>query len=169
MATTPLRFAVLFVFGFAALMGAFEVSRGSAFERFLVEDVILVPTTHLINAVTPQEHVVLVGRTISSSGSNLRVTRGCEGIEMFILLIAAILAFPASLKRRLQGLSYGALLAYFLSVTRLMGLHYILRYSPSAWEALHGLILPLGPIVLMALFFLRWSSSSMRLSNSHAA
>jgi len=28
--------------------------------------------------------------------------RGREGIEMFLLLIAAILAFPTSIKRRLQ-------------------------------------------------------------------
>jgi exosortase family protein XrtM len=168
MSTTPLRFGIKFVIGFVVLMGAFEISRGSAFERFLVEDLILKPTTHLINVVTPEEHVELVGRTLTSRGANLasrganlRVTRGCEGIEMFLLLIAAILAFPASFKHRAQGLLVGAILAYLLSVTRLMALHYILRYSPAAWEALHGLILPLGPIVLIALYFLRWSSTSL--------
>jgi hypothetical protein len=65
------------------------------------------------------------------------------------------------------------MLGYGLSITRLMALHYILRYSPRAWEALHGLILPLGPIVLMALFFLRWSAGASRPaaidSLSHAA
>src|SRR5271165_5506784 len=160
MATTPLRFGITFMLSFALLMGAFEASRGSAFERFVVEDSILLPTVHLINAATPEEHVQLTGRTLSSPGSNLHVTRGCEGIEMFLLLIAAILAYPASIKRRLQGLLFGALLAYALSIARLMALHYVLRYSPAAWEALHGLILPLGPIVLIALYFLRWSASS---------
>jgi exosortase/archaeosortase family protein len=87
----------------------------------------------------------------------LNVTRGCEGIEMFLLLVAGILAFPTSWKRRLQGLLFGCVLAYLLSVMRLMALHYILHYSPRAWEALHGLVLPLGPIILMALFFMRWS------------
>jgi exosortase/archaeosortase family protein len=160
----PLRFGLKFVIGFAILMGAFEASRGSAFERFLVEDLILVPTTYLINTVTPNEHVKLVGRTLVSPGgtSSLRVTRGCEGIEMFLLLIAAILAFPATLGQRARGLLAGAMLAYGLSVARLMALHYVLRHSPSAWEALHGLILPLGPIVLMALFFLRWSAGASR-------
>jgi exosortase family protein XrtM len=162
MAITPLRFGLTFMISFAILMGAFEASRGTAFERFLVEDVILVPTTRLINAVTPGENITLVGRTITSpNGANLHVTRGCEGIEMLLLLIAAISAFPASLRRRAQGLLLGALLAYALGIARLMALHYILRYSPSAWEALHGLILPLGPIILLALFFLRWSSASV--------
>jgi exosortase family protein XrtM len=160
MPTTPLRFGVKFVIGFAILMGAFEASRGSALERFLVEDMILRPTTHLINALTPNEQVELRGRTlVSPYGSKLHVTRGCEGIEMFLLLIAAILAFPASLERRAQGLLFGFMLAYVLSVARLMALHYTLRYSPGAWETLHGLILPLAPVIGTALYFLRWSST----------
>ncbi len=157
-AASPLAFALKFILYFALLCGAFEASRGSAFERFVVEDMILVPTTALINAVTPEEHAALVGRVISSPGSNLNVTRGCEGIEMFLLLAAGIAAFPAGWKRRAQGLLFGSIIAYALSVVRLMALHYILRYSPSAWEALHGLVLPLGPIILMALFFMRWSA-----------
>ena len=159
-AASPLAFALKFILYFALLYGAFEASRGSAFERFVVENMILVPTTALIDAVTPEEHVALVGRVISSPGSNLNVTRGCEGIEMFLLLVAGIGAFPTSWRRRAQGLLFGSIVAYVLSVTRLMALHYILRYSPSAWEALHGLVLPLGPIILMALFFLRWSAGA---------
>jgi exosortase family protein XrtM len=159
--STPIRFALKFIVCFAALFGAFEASRGSAFERFAVEDLILAPTTGLINAITPNEHAQLRGRTISSPRSSLNVTRGCEGIEMFLLLVAGIIAFPASWKRRLQGLLFGSIIAYALSVTRLVALHYVLSYSPVAWEALHGLILPLGPIVLMALFFMRWSAGTL--------
>ncbi|HEY0342713.1 MAG TPA: hypothetical protein VGC34_18065 [Steroidobacteraceae bacterium] len=170
MTSGPLRFGLIFLTLFAVLMGGFEALRGTVFERFVVETVILEPTTALINAVTPNEHVVLVGRTLTSpQGSSLRVIRGCEGVEMFLLLIAAILAFPASLERRLRGLLWGSLLAYALSITRLMLLHYILRYSPTLWEALHGLILPLGPVILMALFFLRWSASTAVGSASNQA
>jgi exosortase family protein XrtM len=159
-AASPLAFALMFILYFALLCGAFEASRGSAFERFVVENLILVPTTVLINAVTPGERATLIGRVISSPGSNLNVTRGCEGIEMFLLLVAGIGAFPASWKRRAQGLLFGSMVAYALSVARLMALHYILRYSPGAWEALHGLVLPLGPIIVMALFFMRWSAGA---------
>jgi exosortase family protein XrtM len=159
MDTSPLRFALKFVFAFVILMGCFEASRGSAFERFTVETLILKPTAALIDSVTPQEQVRLVGRTlVSPDGADLRVTRGCEGIEMFLLLIAAILAFPASWQRRARGLLLGSMLAYALSIARLMTLHYVLRYHRPMWDALHGLILPLGPIVLLSLYFLRWSS-----------
>jgi exosortase/archaeosortase family protein len=88
---------------------------------------------------------------------------------MFLLLIAAILAFPAGLKQRLRGLLVGSMLAYVLSVARLMLLHYILRYNPKMWETLHGLVLPLGPVVLMALYFLRWSAAPVPVEASKQA
>jgi exosortase family protein XrtM len=161
-AESPVRFAVKFVVLFAVLWGAFEASRGTSFERLMVEDLILVPTVALINWATPSDRVHLTGRTIASPGANLRVTRGCEGIEMFLLLVAGVAAFPAGPKRRAAGLLAGAALAYGLSVARLMALHYTLRYSPSAWEALHGLLLPLGPIILIALYFMHWSAGATR-------
>jgi len=152
-----LGFALRFIVAFAVLFGAFEASRGTAFERFVVEDLILAPTTALIDTVTPNEHAQLHGRVIASSGSNLNVTRGCEGIEMFLLLVAGILAFPSHWKKRAQGLLIGSILAYLLSIVRLMALHYILSYSPRAWEALHGLVLPLAPILVISLYFFKWS------------
>jgi hypothetical protein len=116
--TAPRAFALKFILYFSLLFGAFEASRGSAFERFVVEDLILVPTTALINAVAPAEHASLAGRVISSPGSNLNVTRGCEGIEMFLLPAAGIAAFPASWKRRAQGLLLGSIVAYTLRSLR---------------------------------------------------
>jgi exosortase family protein XrtM len=166
---TPRAFALIFLVCFALLSGAFEASRGSAFECFVVEDLILAPTTAAINIMSRNEHAQLQGRIISSPGANLHVTRGCEGIEMFLLLVAGIVAFPATWKQRVKGLLLGSILAYVLSVTRLMALHYILRYSPNAWEALHGLVMPLGPIILMTLFFMRWSASASRTPPSPAA
>jgi exosortase/archaeosortase family protein len=157
---TPLRFGLTFLVLFGVLAGAFEASRGTALERWLVEDAILAPTVVLIDALTPAEHAVRAGRTIAAPGGpGLHVTRGCEGIELFLMLVAAIAAFPSSAAHRVRGLLLGSVLAWLLSVLRLMALYYTLRHSPAAWEALHGLILPLAPVVLMALYFLRWSSA----------
>jgi hypothetical protein len=46
---TPLRFGLTFVLLLAVFMGSFELSLGSAFERFVVEDLIPVPTVSVIN------------------------------------------------------------------------------------------------------------------------
>lgn len=153
-----LAFALKFLVYFTVLMGAFEGSRGTAIERFIVEDCILKPTVELVHVLAPHERVELVGRTISAPSSQLRITRGCEGVEIFLLLLAAIAAFPCGWSARARGFAIGAIVSYALSVSRLVALHFTLRYWPAAWEALHGLILPLGPIVLVTLYFLYWSA-----------
>jgi exosortase family protein XrtM len=154
-----LGFGLRFALFFALLMTAFEASRGTAFERFFVVDLILKPTAQMINVVTPGDHVVLADRSlVSAQGSKLNIMRGCEGIELFLLLISAIAAFRASLGYRLRGLLLGFALAYALSVGRIMALHYVLQYWPEAWESAHGIVLTLGPILVMTLFFLRWTA-----------
>jgi len=150
-------FALKFILCFAVLMGSFEASRGSPFERVLVEDCILRPTVALIHALAPSEQIELVGRSIRSPSSRLNVTRGCEGVEIFLILAAGLLAFPATWKTRVHGLLVGSVVAYVLSISRLLILHFTLRYSPQAWEALHGVVLPLGPILIVSLYFLYWS------------
>jgi exosortase/archaeosortase family protein len=164
-----LAFGIKFVLYFAILMGAFELSRGSAAERFLVEDCILEPAIGLIRTIAPNEQVELIGRTIQSPVSKLRVTRGCEGVEIFLILVAGVIAFPARWTARLHGLTVGAAIAYVLSLARLIALHFTLRYSPGAWEALHGLVLPLGPIVVISLYFMSWSGRVPMNQASHAA
>ena len=160
-------FALKFMCIFVLLMGLFEASRGSAPERFLVEDVILKPAAALIQTLAPGEQIVLVGRNIESPTSNLHVARGCEGVEIFLILAAGVLAFPAGWNARLQGLGIGFVFAYVLSIARLAALHFILRHDQNAWEALHGLVLPLGPIVLISLYFLFWSDR-IPLKTQHA-
>ena len=153
-----LLFGLKFILLFGLLMGLFEASRGSSAERFLVEDCILTPTVALIRVLDPPEPVVLSGRIIQSRASKLRVTRGCEGIEIFLMLAAGIIAFPAPWKVRLSGIGIGSLLAYVLSVARLLVLHFTLRYWPTAWEALHGVVLPLAPLIVISLYFMSWSA-----------
>jgi hypothetical protein len=52
-----------------------------------------------MDVITPNEHGELVaGKVIFAPGSNLHVIRGAEGIEMFLLLVAGIVAFPAPLR-----------------------------------------------------------------------
>lgn len=159
MRASPLRFGLTFLLLFALLAGAFEASRGSVFERFVVEGLILAPTVGLINAITPRDPVRLAGRTLVSGTTKLHVTRGCEGIELLLLLFAAIAAFPAYVMQRVRGLLFGSLLAYLLSIARLVALDFTLRYASGAWEAMHGLIMPLLPVIVMTLYFLRWSDS----------
>ena len=157
---STLGFALRFLLIFAILTLAFEWSRGSAFERFVVEDLVLAPSARLIDLALPQDGVKLDGRVLSTPRSALRITRGCEGIEILLLLSAALLAYPAPWRHRLAGLAWGAVLAEVLSVARIIALHYSLLRYPLDWESLHGLILPLAPIAVVGIFFLRWTATA---------
>ncbi|HEY4209989.1 MAG TPA: hypothetical protein VGM84_00800 [Steroidobacteraceae bacterium] len=157
---SPLRFALLFALGFGVLMASFEAARGTVIERWLVTDAVLVPTIALINRITPGENASLIGTAIATSTSRLNVIRGCEGIELLLMLVAAILAYPASGSNRVRGLLIGAVLVDVLSVARLAALHYVIHYSPGFWEISHGLLLPLLPVGLIAVYFMIWTARS---------
>ena len=162
-------FAVRFIVVFAVLLGGFEALRGTTVERTLIEDGLLAPTTWIAQHLSPGEPIRQVGRAIESPRSRLNVIRGCEGIETLLLLVAAVIAYPASWAARGKGLFVGGVLAYVLSVARLVALHMALRHSPQAWEALHGLVLPLVPIVLVSWYFLHWSALQPRSAATAAA
>ena len=152
-------FALKFSAFFIILFTLFELARGSSFEKFLIEDIALEPTAALVNTLAPHEALSVQGRNLVSAGSTLHVTRGCEGVEMLLLLVAGIVAFPATARHRLRGLLTGLAMIYVLTLGRLIALHFTLRYSPEAWDLLHGLVLPLGPVLVVALYFLHWSGS----------
>jgi exosortase/archaeosortase family protein len=155
---SSLRFALIGGVAFAILLGSFEACRGSGFERFLIDFLILKPTGYILDLWWPADHVTLLGRTFISGATSVHVTRGCEGVEMFLMLGAAILAWPGSFRKRLSGLLVGLVLACVLTVARLLVLVYTLRHAPRAWESLHGLILPLAPVLIMAWYFSWWSA-----------
>jgi exosortase/archaeosortase family protein len=77
-------------------------------------------------------------------------------VEILALLVAAICAYPASRRQRTIGLLVGTVVVDLLSVGRLAVLHYTLKYYPGSWEAMHGLVAPLVPVVLLGLYFSRW-------------
>jgi exosortase family protein XrtM len=153
------RFAFMFAGIFALQFAAFEASRGTSFENFIIDDLVLTPTAALVNRLAPAEAVRVDGRRLVTSGSALHITRGCEGVEMLLLLTAGILAFPSSIRHRIRGFCWGLIIVYALTVARLALLHFTLRYSPRAWDMLHGVVLPLGPVLLIGLYFLHWSSA----------
>lgn len=153
----PLRFALRFFVSFALLVGGFEAARGTRFERFVIEDLVIRPAAAVIHGLTPGDRVWVQGRMLASAQASLLVTRGCEGVEIVALLLAAIVAYPASAKQRLLGALVGFMLAYVLSVGRLAALYYAFQYQPGSWEAVHGVIAPLVPVILVALFYSRWT------------
>jgi exosortase H (IPTLxxWG-CTERM-specific) len=70
-------------------------------------------------------------------GFAIEVRDGCNGINVVILLWAAILAYPSNLKWKLIGLAGGLAAIQFLNLLRLISLFYLGQYSFSIFEFAH--------------------------------
>jgi len=102
--------------------------------------------------------VITEGVVIRSLDSPFAVAiaPGCDGIEAVIILIAAMVAFPAPWKHRLAGIGIGFIGIQALNVVRIISLFYLGQWSRPAFDWFH-LYLWQALIVLDALaIFLIW-------------
>jgi exosortase H (IPTLxxWG-CTERM-specific) len=71
-------------------------------------------------------------------GFAVEMKDGCNGINVTVLLWAAILAFPAPWKLKAYGLAAGSLAIQLLNVTRFISLFYLGQYSAAWFEFAHA-------------------------------
>lgn len=79
------------------------------------------------------------GNVISSSASPFAVSieAGCNGVEATLVLVAAMLAFPASWTHRLRGIVVGIVAVQALNVLRVISLFYLGRWNREVFEWAH--------------------------------
>lgn len=125
--------------------------------------VILPFTTVLAKASATAIHLfdgttISQGKLIQNASGTFIVSieRGCNGIEAVIILISAILAFPAPWKHKLMGLVFGFLAIQVLNLVRIVSLFFLGLWNQVWFEWFH-LYLWQALIVLDALIvFLVW-------------
>ena len=93
----------------------------------------------LITSFDPQ--VAAFGKILrnSTSGFAVSIEAGCNGIEAAIILIAAMLAFPAPWKHRVIGILVGLAAVQGLNIVRVISLFYIGQWDMKvfAWAHLY--------------------------------
>jgi exosortase H (IPTLxxWG-CTERM-specific) len=93
------------------------------------------------------------------SGGGIEIVAGCSGVEAVIILVSAVLAFPAPWKYKLAGIGIGFFAIQSLNVVRLISLYYLNEWNHVWFEWFH-LYLWQALIILDALVFwlvwLRW-------------
>ena len=114
----------------------------------------VVPSSKLISWITPEEHVVAQGHELISKHVQLSILNGCEGVETFLMLAAAVLVFRHDPRRKLFGIFAGSLVVFVANQARIVALFYCLRFDRSLFEVLHGYIAPLLVIGIAGLFFM---------------
>ncbi len=83
--------------------------------------------------------VIADGNVLQSahSGFAVAIEAGCNGVEASIVLVAAMLAFPAPWKRKLIGLAVGIFAVQGLNIVRVISLFYIGQWSLDVFEFAH--------------------------------
>jgi len=91
----------------------------------------------LVSLMDP--HVSVFGRILRSTtnGFAISIEAGCNGIEAVIILVAAMLAFPAPWKFRVLGIAAGIVAVQALNVVRVVSLFYLGQWSTRAFEWAH--------------------------------
>ncbi len=109
------------------------------------QDYFVVPWTNTLAAISAWL-VTLVDPNVAAAGKVLRSTTngfavsiesGCNGVEATIVLVAAILAFPAPWKRRLIGLAVGIVAVQGLNIVRVISLFYLGQWDLRVFEWAH--------------------------------
>jgi exosortase H (IPTLxxWG-CTERM-specific) len=83
--------------------------------------------------------VLAQGKVLQSvtNGFAVSIEAGCNGVEATIVLVAAILAFPASWKHKLLGLVVGIFAVQGLNIIRVISLFYLGQWNFNAFEWAH--------------------------------
>jgi exosortase H (IPTLxxWG-CTERM-specific) len=129
-----------------------------------VNDRVIVPFTSAIAAgsgailKTMGEPVTVSGTTIASSRFGVNINNGCNGVEAMLILLASIIAFPASMKARAAGLFLGAIVVQILNAIRIISLYLLGAYHPRLFDLFHTAVWQIVIILAAIGFFLVWSA-----------
>jgi exosortase H (IPTLxxWG-CTERM-specific) len=110
-----------------------------------VQSALVLPWTEALARVSAglvtlfDPRVAAAGKVLQSttSGFAVSIEAGCNGIEAAIILIAAMLAFPAPWKQRLIGILAGLTAVQALNVARVVSLFYIGQWNLRVFEWAH--------------------------------
>ncbi len=131
------RFFVLFVLLLAVLFGLELTPWGQAY--------VTQPWTHALAVIATSIVTLFDGSVVASgnvirSGSNgfaVAIEAGCNGVEATLVLLAAILAFPAPWRHKVWGIAIGVVAIQLLNVVRVISLFYLGQWSFAVFEWAH--------------------------------
>jgi exosortase H (IPTLxxWG-CTERM-specific) len=109
------------------------------------QEYFVIPWTNTLAAISAwlvtlfDPSVVAAGKVLASTtnGFSVSIEAGCNGVEATIVLVAAILAFPASWKRRMMGLAVGIVAVQGLNIVRVISLFYLGQWDLRVFEWAH--------------------------------
>jgi exosortase H (IPTLxxWG-CTERM-specific) len=119
-----------------------------------VQQNVIVPFTSLLARISaaiilPFDNTVIAyGKVLQfkDSGFAVSIEAGCNGVEATIVLIAAVVAFPASWRARLVAIVLGFVAVQGLNLVRIVSLFYLGNWNMEFFTWIH---LYLWPVLIM--------------------
>ena len=155
---------LLFVLGFAVLMGVFYIFWFS--EVFKVN--VLEPVVR-VNAVVASKVLNIFGFNTQTNGANLfssaftvDIKYGCDAIEPIAIYTFAVLLFPVSFRTKLSGLFGGVPLLWLLNQLRIISLFVFGIYSETLFEIMHVQVWQAVFIAITLIFLAYWIVWALR-------
>jgi exosortase H (IPTLxxWG-CTERM-specific) len=108
------------------------------------------------------EEVVRSGTVLRSPRFAVNIRNGCNGVEAMVILLAAIVAYPAPWRARLAGLALGATVIQLVNLVRVVALFLTGAYLPSLFDSSHTLIWQSVVILSALLLWLFWAQRMAR-------
>ncbi len=127
-----------------------------------VNDAVVVPFTAFLVRISAGllgaigEKVVTEGTVIRSSLFAVDVKNGCNGIEATLLLLAAMLAFPAPAKARIAGIAAGLAAIQVVNLVRIVSLFWLGAHRRDVFDLFHAAVWQSLLILLAVGIFVVW-------------
>ncbi len=128
-----------------------------------MNDHVVVPFTAKIVTVSTAtlralgEPARALGTQIQAAGFAVDVKNGCNGVEAMLILVAAVLAFPASWRERLLGIAIGVAVIQLLNLVRVVSLFWLGVHRRDIFETFHTAVWQTILILAAVGLFLLWS------------
>ena len=92
----------------------------------------------------------------AQTGFGVSIEAGCNGLEAYIVLVAAVMAFPATWRQKLVGLLVGFVAVQLLNVVRVISLFYLGQWSMPVFSFAHEFLWQALIMLDVLVFWLLW-------------
>jgi exosortase/archaeosortase family protein len=149
---------------FCALQLVWQALDGTELARIMVQYGTVRPAAALIDVFTPQTHVRADSSSLVARAARLNIVNGCDGTDIWIMLLAAFAIAPMSLRARCAGFLIGSAWVFAVNQARVLLLFYALCAGPALFYPLHSTVAPIAVLLLVLGYFYVWLAYAGRLT-----
>lgn len=154
-----LRPVLKFVLSFLASLGVLGFAYSLLTARFEGIMIALERATAILTGAVVSllsDDVLQTGESVVFRGFPVEIISECTGLLEMVIYCAAVVAYPAGIRKKLLGIGAGVLAIYLLNVVRIIVLLLVGAYSRRVFDFLHLYFWQATLIIMIAAVWLGW-------------